>query len=240
MSENNFFTLENRDNIITLTMNAPGNNLMTGDFISDFIDTVSEIKFVVNKNQNIKGLIVRGSGRHFSVGADVNSLVSRTSDELSEIERTGDLPEGFKIQKEVFTSLGSFPFPTVSVVSGFCIGSGSEIAVNTNFRICEPTARAGQPESTFGILPALGGIARTAEICGLADAVGLVMSGDLLGADALSKIGWADIMCGKKAGYDTAVRFINYIDSTNCEFNIDKRMEYLNGFAESEKIYESV
>lgn len=51
------------------------------------------------------------------------------------------------------------PFPVVSA-GGFCIGSGSEIAAACYFRICEKNARIGQPESTFGILPA-----STVKIC---------------------------------------------------------------------------
>ncbi len=234
MAENCFFNLENKDNILELTMNAPGNNLMTGDFIVQFVDTVSEIRKISEDSKDIKGLIIRGSGRHFSVGADVDSLVSRTSGELEEIDSTGSLPADFRAQKDAFTSLGKLPFPVVSVASGFCIGSGSEIAVNSHFRICEPSLRAGQPESTFGILPALGGISRTAKICGLAEAADLVMSGDLFNAEQALEKGWADILCDRKQGYETAVKLINFIGSCEGEFSADNCAEYIAAFTESE------
>lgn len=233
MSENSFFTLDNKDNILDLTMNAPGNNLMTADFIKGFVEIIAEVHRTASENCNIKGMIIHGSGRHFSVGADVTSLVERTSDELDEMARTGELPAGFTSQKNAFTSLSGFYFPVVSVVNGFCIGSGSEIAINSNFRICEPAARLGQPESTFGILPALGGIARTAKVCGLAEAVNMVMSGELFNSEYAGKTGWADILCEKKQGYDTAVRLINYIASTGAEFNPDRTADYISGFKSS-------
>lgn len=233
MSESAYFTLENRDNILDLTMNAPGNNIMTAEFISGFVNIVKEVHKTAAENSNIKGLIIHGSGRHFSVGADVTSLVERTSEELAEIERTGALPEGFTEQKDAFTSLSKFYFPVVSVVNGFCIGSGSEIAVNSNFRICEPAARAGQPESTFGILPALGGITRSAAICGLAEAVNIVMSGELFNAEHAGKTGWADILCEKKQGYSKAVALIEYISSKG-SFDPAKHAEYIDGFLSCE------
>lgn len=234
MSENSFFTLENKNNILDLTMNAPGNNLMTGEFLDQFVDIISEVRKTADENKEIKGMIIHGSGRHFSVGADVTSLVERTSGELDEIDKTGKLPASHIAQKTAFTTLGKFYFPVVSVVSGFCIGSGSEIAINSNFRICEPTARAGQPESTFGILPALGGAARTAKVCGLAEAIDAVMTGELFNAEHAGAIGWADILCEKKKGYDTAVRLIEYISSSVSEFNPECTAEYIKAFTESE------
>lgn len=235
MSDNGFFILENKDNILDLTMNAPGNNLMTADFITGLVEAVDEIKKAAAESSNIKGLIIHGSGRHFSTGADVTSLVERTSAELAEMDRTGNLPEGYTAQKSAVTSLSGFYFPVVSVVSGFCIGSGSEIAVNSNFRICEPTARIGQPESTFGILPALGGIAHTAKVCGLAEAVNIVMTGELFNAEHAGEIGWADICCEKKQGYDTAVRLINYIQSTGSEFKAEDAAKYVRDFRKNEE-----
>jgi len=234
MGENSFFTLEIRDNILDFTMNAPVNNLMTGEFISGFIDAVEEAHRIADKNKNLKGIIIHGAGRHFSTGADVTSLVERTSAELDEMERTGNLPEGYYAQKNAITSLNKFSIPVVSVIGGFCIGSGSEIAVNTHFRICEPTSRLGQPESTFGLLPALGGIARTAKICGLASAIDSVMTGELFTCDYADETGWADILCEKKKGYDTAVRLINYIDSLGSDFDPECTAEYIFGFKGSE------
>ena len=233
MSEQAFFTLENRDNILDLTMNAPGNNIMTADFMAAFVDIVKELHKTAAENSNIKGLIIHGSGRHFSVGADVTSLMDRSVAELAEMDRTGNLPEGFIVQKDAVTSFSKLNFPVVSVVNGFCIGSGSEIAVNTHFRICEPATRAGQPESTFGILPALGGITRSAALCGLSEAINIVMSGELFTAEHAGKIGWADILCEKKQGYSKAVSLIEYINSTGT-FDPSKRAEYISGFLASE------
>lgn len=234
MYENEFFTLENKDNILDLTMNAPGNNIMTAEFTDKFLAVVSEAHKVASENNDLKGMIIHGAGRHFCVGADVPSLLERTKADLTEIAETGKIPEFYYVQKNAVTSLSKFPFPVVSVVSGFCIGSGSEIAINSNFRIIEPTTRAGQPESTFGILPALGGITRTAVVCGLSEAINDVLSGMLYNAEYAEKIDWADILVEKKQGYSKAVALIDYIDSLGEEFDRVNTYKYVAGFLESE------
>ena len=129
-----------------------------------------------------------------------------------------------------FTFLRSLPFPVVSVVTGFCIGSGSEIAVNSHYRICEKNARVGQPESTFGILPALGGLARTIKLCGMSNAYRLVMSGELIPAETAYALGWADFLCGKKQGYAQAVALIDWISSHRAHFSDEDSLPLLRQY----------
>ena len=198
MNENNGMILEEQDGVLILSMNMPGNNLMTADFFKEYEAVMADIEEKA-ANGNYKGLIIKGAGRHFSVGADVDALSDRSANESYD-DSTGVLPEGHIKQKHFFTFLRKLPFPVISVVTGFCIGSGSEIAVNSHYRIIEKNARVGQPESTFGILPALGGVARTIEICGIQNAYTLVMSGELIPADEAFELGWADIFAEKKQG----------------------------------------
>lgn len=206
MSDTMLLTEEN--GILRLTMNAPSNNLMTADFFRDYEAAMAEVEERA-KSGNIKGFIICGGGRHFSTGADVEALADRSANE--NCDGTGELPAGHIRQKHFFTFLRELPFPTVSVVTGFCIGSGSEIAVNCHYRIIEKNARVGQPESTFGILPALGGAARTIEICGMQNAYELVMSGELIPAERAFEIGWADIFAEKKQGIASAEKLIGFI-----------------------------
>ena len=201
--------LSEENGILRLTMNAPSNNLMTADSFRDYEEIMEETEAKAEKG-GIKGFIICGGGRHFSTGADVGALAQRSAEESYD-DSTGELPAGHIRQKHFFTFLRGLPFPVVSVVTGFCIGSGSEIAVNSHYRIIEKNARVGQPESTFGILPALGGVARTIDICGFQNAYELVMSGELIPAERAFEIGWADIFAEKKQGLTAAEKLIGYI-----------------------------
>ena len=228
MDEASVMILEEQDGILVLSMNMPGNNLMTADFFKEYVAVMAEIEERA-ADTKYKGLIIKGAGRHFSVGADVDALSDRSANETYD-DSTGILPEGHIKQKHYFTFLRELPFPVISVVTGFCIGSGSEIAVNSHYRIIEKNARAGQPESTFGILPAMGGVARTIEICGMQNAYTLVMSGELISAEEAYSLGWADIFADKKQGVPEAVSLINYISESTDRFVPSDYKEYIRSY----------
>lgn len=231
-----WFSVKIENNILTLTMNAPENNLMTADFLANYEAVAEKILLECKDGKNIKGMIIHGGGRHFSVGADVSALAERSAADLSEME--GDeiiIPETHIHQKKMVTSWKNMPFPVVSAIGGFCIGSGSEIAAACHFRICEKNARIGQPESTFGILPALGGIAETIKICGVKNAVKMVYSGELLSAGEAFELNWADIVTDKKKSFSEAVSLIEFIAKQGEKFDFAKKAQYLAEFLSERK-----
>lgn len=217
------------NDILILKMDAPGNNIMTGDFMDSLLSCLREAETYAD-DKSVKGFIITGSGRHFSCGADIPSLMERSASELEEYNSTGKLPKVHTEQKHALTMQSELPFPVISVVKGFCIGSGSEIAVNSHIRICEPTARVGQPESTFGILPALGGIAKTVEICGLSEAIEMTLTGELFTTDDAYEKQWCDLVCEKKRGFDTAVELINFISKNYDSYDRHNSALYIDEF----------
>lgn len=234
MNENSGMLLEEQNGVLVLSMNMAGNNLMTADFFKEYEAVMAEIEKKAAES-SYKGLVIKGAGRHFSVGADVAALAERSASEPYD-DTTGVLPGSHIKQKHFFTFLRELPFPVVSVVTGFCIGSGSEIAVNSHYRIIEKNARVGQPESTFGILPALGGVARTIEICGMQNAYTLVMSGELIPAEEAFSLGWADIFAEKKQGFAEALTFIDYISDNYTKFEPSRYKEYMTSYLKSKDV----
>ena len=217
--------LNNENGILSVVMNAPKNNLMTTRFHEEF-EAVMEKVGVIAEGGGIRGMIIRGGGRHFCVGADVDVLKERTAKEQYD-DAAGKLPESHIVQKRHFTFLRDLPFPVVSVVSGFCIGSGSEIALNCHYRVVEKGARIGQPESTFGILPGLGGIARTIELCGMKNTYELVMTGRLFPSEEACELGWGDILTDKKQGLTEAYSLIDFISEKCGEFSPANYRRYI-------------
>ncbi|WP_295078668.1 enoyl-CoA hydratase/isomerase family protein [Ruminococcus sp.] len=224
-------TLTEENGVLSFVMDAPSNNIMSSAFLDKYEAVMEEVAERA-ADGGIKGMIIRGGGRHFSVGADVDALFERSQKE-SYTDEDGILPASHVKQKSRFTFLRSLPFPVVSVVTGFCIGSGSEIAVNSHYRVIEKNARIGQPESTFGILPALGGVARNIEICGTKNAYELVMSGELIPAEKAYAIGYADIFAEKKQGVPEALALIEYISANYDTFSPARFREYITAYKQS-------
>jgi enoyl-CoA hydratase/carnithine racemase len=111
-------------------------------------------------------VVVTGSGRAFSAGADVNELRDRSPEDIVAYYReTGD----------VYERMAALPQPTLSAIAGYCLGGGVELALATDFRIADETTVFGFPEVGLGILPSSGGTQRLTRIVGTARAKELIL-----------------------------------------------------------------
>jgi enoyl-CoA hydratase/carnithine racemase len=111
-------------------------------------------------------LIVTGSGRAFSAGADVTEFATRTPEAiLAYYRETG----------HVYERLAALPQLTLSAIHGYCLGGGLELALATDFRIADETAVFGFPEVSIGILPSSGGTHRTVRLLGPGRAKELIL-----------------------------------------------------------------
>ncbi len=118
-------------------------------------------------------LVLTGSGRAFSAGADVTELGGRgPEDVLAYYRETGD----------VYERVAALPQPTLSAIAGYCLGGGLELALATDFRIADETAVFGFPEVSLGILPSSGGTHRLTRLVGPGRAKELMLLRDRLDA----------------------------------------------------------
>jgi enoyl-CoA hydratase/carnithine racemase len=116
--------------------------------------------------RNAACVVLTGSGRAFSAGADVDELRARSPEAVLEYyEATGG----------VYEQLAALPQPTLSAIGGHCLGAGLELALATDFRIADETAQFGFPEVGLGILPSSGGTERITRLLGPARAKELIL-----------------------------------------------------------------
>jgi enoyl-CoA hydratase/carnithine racemase len=118
-------------------------------------------------------VVLTGSGRAFSAGADVAELGGRSpADVIDYYRETGN----------VYERIAALPQPTMSAIAGYCLGGGLELALATDFRIADETAVFGFPEVGLGILPSSGGTHRLARLVGPARAKELILLRERLDA----------------------------------------------------------
>src|SRR5699024_4713676 len=160
-----------------LTLKGPKGNQMTNNLINDLIEVFSEYVFP----SDIHGLIIKGHGRHFSSGADVDELIDKVIDNsIIEGGKVLSYPIWFIKNKSIFCGINKMKIPVITAVKGFCIGSGLELALSGHIRICAEGSIIGFPESTFGLLPGATGTYRAFEILGLGNEVTMVLDGQLI------------------------------------------------------------
>ncbi len=162
--------LEVNNSIGTVILDNPPENYLTGpEFIS--VDVLRNWK----EKEELKGLIITGTGRHFSGGANLDGLFSMALDheEMFRMMSRG---------KELLDYLENIDIPVFAVIKGICFGAGLEIALACHIRICSHNALFAFPESNWGLIPGLGGTVRIMERTSLLNSMKMVMEGDMIDA----------------------------------------------------------
>jgi enoyl-CoA hydratase/carnithine racemase len=174
----NIIEYERRGPIGYLTIAHPPKNLLQSPVFAD----PRELEVFLGSPE-LLGVVVKGKGRHFSGGADLERLEEQAGDPA----RLGeDLGRG----KSLLETLSFATVPVVAAIRGQCLGAGLEIALACHLRVVSDGAMLGFPEATHGLLPGLGGtlagsVARKV-------LVELVLSGRLVGAEEALALGLAD------------------------------------------------
>jgi enoyl-CoA hydratase/carnithine racemase len=80
------------------------------------------------------------------------------------------------------------PFPTISMINGYCLGAAFELALACDLRIAAEHATVGLPEIKVGI-PSVVDAALLQQYVGLSKAKELILTGDLYPVAALERYG---------------------------------------------------
>jgi enoyl-CoA hydratase/carnithine racemase len=111
-------------------------------------------------------VVLAGSGRAFSAGADVTEF--RDKDPAAILAYYRD-------SGAVYERLAALSLPTIAAIHGYCLGGGLELALACDFRVAEESAVFGFPEIGLGILPSSGGTHRLVRMLGPTRAKELIL-----------------------------------------------------------------
>jgi enoyl-CoA hydratase len=133
-------------------------------------------------NRPVKAIIITGAGRSFVAGADVNAF--RGSPEVIGTFARKNIA--------VFSDLERLPIPVITLIDGFGLGGGNELAMSAHYRVVTENALLGQPEVKLGIIPGYGGLQRLPRLIGPIKAAEMCINGEPIDAHEAVKIGLAD------------------------------------------------
>lgn len=167
------------DGVAVLTLHNPPANFLSRAM-------AGELKMAIDglQGNGARAIVVTGSGRTFSAGADPSDLLAiRTAREARLVAAAGQkLLDRLEQSKRV----------VVAAINGLCLGGGLELAMACHFRFCSDRARLGLPEITLGLIPGLGGTQRLPTLVGRSRALSLVLTGDTIGSAEAREIGLVD------------------------------------------------
>jgi enoyl-CoA hydratase len=136
--------VEKQDRIGTLTLNRPEKlNAMTPQLISEFGEALTQIE----KDPEIKVLVIRGAGRAFCTGYD---LTAGLNDGSSERYTVDDDQRALQRYVEHWLRLRDLPKPVIAMVHGYCLAGGSQLAISTDMIFVAENAKIGFPSIPAG------------------------------------------------------------------------------------------
>ncbi len=170
------------DGVATVTLDRPDKlNALTFEAYADLRDLLAELP----QRGDVRVLVVRGSGRAFCSGGDVNEIIGAT---LS--MPPARLLAFTRMTGEVIRLMRECPVPIIAAVHGMAAGAGAVLALAADLRVCTPAARFAFLFTKVGLSGAdMGAAYLLPRLVGLGHATRLLMLGDTIGADEALRIG---------------------------------------------------
>lgn len=177
MSQYETVKIEVKDRLWVLTLNRPSKyNALNQQMVKDLQEVFKE--FAASPSSEVG--IITGEGKAFMSGADISEIIQRSPVE-NEIYNRGII--------DAFNLLERQSKPVIATINGFALGGGMELALACTFRIAAVEAKFGLPEVGLGILPGAGGLSRLPRLIGKQQAMRLILTGEIIGAEEALRLG---------------------------------------------------
>jgi enoyl-CoA hydratase/carnithine racemase len=175
-----------------VTLDRPGKlNALTFEAYADLRDLLAELPH----RGDTQVLVIRGSGRAFCSGGDVNEIIGQT---LSMSPH--ELLAFTRMSGEVIRQMRDCPVPVIAAVHGMAAGAGAVIALAADFRVCTPAARFAFLFTKVGLSGGdMGAAYLLPRLVGLGHATRLLMLGDTVNAEEAARIGLISFLVAKDA-----------------------------------------
>jgi enoyl-CoA hydratase/carnithine racemase len=176
------FDFSAADGVATVTLNRPEKlNALTFEAYADLRDLLAELPY----RGDTKVLVLRGQGRGFCGGGDVNEIIG----ELIKMEAR-DLMSFTKMTGDVIRAMREMPIPVIAGIQGIAAGAGSVLALAADFRV---VAQSGKFAFLFTKVGLSGGDMGAAyllpRVVGVGRATQLLMLGDTIDAATADRYG---------------------------------------------------
>ncbi len=169
------------DGIFTITLNRPDK---LNSFNFEMGDQMKEALMEAESNEDVRCVLLTGSGRAFCAGQDLAEATEVSNDphrDLSEIVYHTYIP--------IIKGIRELEKPVVCAVNGTAAGAGANIALACDIVIASEEAKFIQSFSQIGLIPDSGGTYILPRLIGLARATALTFLGEKISAQEAVEMG---------------------------------------------------
>jgi (methylthio)acryloyl-CoA hydratase len=210
---------ERRDEIAILTLARPQKRNALDDTTILGIE-----RFFTTLPNDVRAVVIRGEGEHFSAGLDLGELTHR------------DAAEGMQHSRmwhRVFESIQFGKVPAVAVLHGAVVGGGLELAAAAHIRVAERSTYYALPEGSRGIFLGGGGSVRLPRLIGVSRVMELMLTGRTYSAAEGQAIGLSHHLVRNGAGLAKGIELAKQI-AGNAPLSNYAIMQALPRIAESD------
>jgi len=144
MKEHSTIIVEKTENIITIWLNRPEvHNAMNELMIEELTDV-----FTSTTDEEIWAVLLRGKGKSFCAGADLNYMK-----EIASFGIADNKADSMKLAN-LFNSIYSYPIPTIALVHGSAFGGANGLLAACDIVVAEENTTFAFTEVKLGIAPA--------------------------------------------------------------------------------------
>lgn len=187
--------------IATITLNNPGQrnsyDASMRNLLAHYLDEVAE-------DDDVTVVLLRGAEGVFSTGADMNNAYGwygKKDEKEKPAKGRPSQRRRLAVDRKSFSfyhNLMGFPKVTVGEISGYALGGGFEMALMTDISVIARDTKIGMPATRF-LGPALGSLHMFFHRLGPVLARRMLLTGDIITADAVEHLGVFTETCGADA-----------------------------------------
>lgn len=176
------FRYTEADAVATVTLNRPEKlNPLTFESYADLRDLLAELPH----HENVRVLVIRGEGRAFCGGGDVNEIIG----ELIRMDAR-DLMRFTKMTGDVIRAMRECPVPIIAAVNGIAAGAGAVVALAADFRVVGASGKFAFLFTKVGLSGGdMGAAYLLPRVVGLGRATQLLMLGETIDAETADRYG---------------------------------------------------
>lgn len=172
---------EDRGAVAILTLNRPSKlNALNNELIACLMEAFDRIEL----DSTIRVVVIIGSGRAFSAGADIAEFQKhmRAGPESAVMHF---MRPGHHLTRRV----ESFPKPIIVAVNGLAFGGGCEVTEAAHLALAAESASFSKAEINIGIMPTFGGTQRLPRNVGRKAAIELILTGRVFSSSEAADLG---------------------------------------------------
>ena len=171
--------------VLSLTLNRPDKRNALN---AELIEALHQALERADLDAGVRVVLLRGAGKDFCAGADLDELLASADQTVSENERAA-----LRLAS-VFERMRALPKPVLAMIQGRALAGGAGLATACDLVLAGAGAQIGYPEIQRGFVPAMV-MALLRRAAGEKVALDLVLTGRVLSAEEAERAGLVSRIC---------------------------------------------